>query len=155
MSTYYQKNLSLAALGLYNYILDLDAYEGFNVKKLVEITGCSKSEVSKALDELVLKGAISHRVEMAGDAVGNIMRIDNSLKEIENIIVKVSESLEDVQKQLKIAKEEVEKPFPKMEELKSMEKRLNELNRELSLDKADESEILPEEQNKTAYEAER
>ena len=52
--------LSLAALGLYNYILDLDAYEGFNVKKLVEITGCSKSEVSKALDELVLKGYVDN-----------------------------------------------------------------------------------------------
>ncbi len=138
---------TIKSVGLQNTGAFIGAYKGFDMSVDFNKT--------KGAYELVLKGAISHRVEMGSDAVGNIMRIDNSLKEIENTIVKVSESLEDVQKQLKIAKEEVEKPFPKMEELKSMEKRLNELNRELSLDKADESEILLEEQNKTAYEAER
>ncbi|MBQ7266165.1 MAG: nucleotidyltransferase domain-containing protein [Firmicutes bacterium] len=138
---------AIKSVGLQNTGTFIGAYKGFDMSVDFNKT--------KGAYELVLKGAISHRVEMGSDAVGNIMRIDNSLKEIENIIVKVSDSLEDVQKQLKIAKEEVEKPFPKMEELKSMEKRLNELNKELSLDKADESEILPEEQNKTAYEAER
>ena len=56
----------------------------------------------------------------------------------------------DAQNQLKIAKQEVEKPFPKMEELKAKEKRLNELNKELSLDKQEESEVLPDEPEKEA-----
>ncbi len=73
-------------------------------------------------------------MELVSDGVRNLMKIDATLKDIDNKAEKITVSLEEAKNQLKTAKEEVEKPFPKMEELKSMEKRLNELNRELSLD---------------------
>ena len=51
------------------------------------------------------------------------------------------ESLAELQKQIEIAKAEIEKPFPYEDELNAMCKRLDELNAELNLDKR-ENELV-------------
>ena len=96
-----------------------------------------------------LKGTLSHTVDIENNAVGNIQRLDNELRKLPEYLENNKVKLTEIKSQLETAKEEVEKPFPKMEELKAKEQRLNELNKELSLDQQEESEILPDEPAKT------
>ncbi len=135
----------------------LDAIKAVGLQQTGKVIGSYKGfdmavdfNKTKGAFEINLKGALSHRVELGGDVLGNIQRLDNELNSFEKKLAAVKERLADAQNQLKIAKQEVEKPFPKMEELKAKEKRLNELNKELSLDKQDESEVLPDEPEKEA-----
>ena len=72
------------------------------------------------------------------DTLGNITRIDNALDGMEQKIAACRTQLEDTQRQLASAKEQVNKPFPQSEELKTKSARLDELNILLNLDKRDD-----------------
>ena len=135
----------------------LDAVKAAGLQQTGKVIGSYKGfdmavdfNKTKGAFEINLKGALTHRVEIGSDLLGNIQRLDNELNSFEKKLSSVKERLEDAKKQLKAAKEEVKKPFPKMDELKAKEQRLNELNKELSLDQQDESEILPDEPAKDA-----
>ena len=65
---------------------------------------------------------------------GNIVRIDNALSQIPSRIQAAQAQLENVKNQLETAKAEVNKPFPKEDELKTKSARLSELNAELNID---------------------
>ena len=82
------------------------------------------------------KGNVSHYVELGSDIYGNIMRIDNTLNGIEKKIASNITSLEETKNRLEIAKTEVKKPFPQLDELREKENRLNELNREFAENKS-------------------
>ena len=83
---------------------------------------------------LNIRGQCSHRIELGKDALGNIQRISNALAKIPEELVKAQQKLENVQRQLAIAKEEVEKPFVKEAELQEKLERLAELNVLLNMD---------------------
>lgn len=83
---------------------------------------------------LTLRGEMSHRVELGKDVRGNIIRIDNALSQIPARIQVAQAQLENVKNQLETAKAEVNKPFPKEDELKTKSARLSELNAELNID---------------------
>ena len=83
---------------------------------------------------LTLRGEMSHRVELGKDVRGNIVRIDNALSQIPSRIQAAQAQLENVRNQLETAKAEVNKPFPKEDELKTKSARLSELNAELNID---------------------
>lgn len=83
---------------------------------------------------LTLRGEMSHRVELGKDVRGNIVRIDNALSQIPARIQAAQAQLENVKNQLETAKAEVNKPFPKEDELKTKSARLSELNAELNID---------------------
>ena len=83
---------------------------------------------------LNIKGQCSHRIELGKDALGNMQRISNALAKIPEELEKTQQKLENVQRQLAIAKEEVEKPFVKEAELKDKLERLAELNVLLNMD---------------------
>ena len=83
---------------------------------------------------LTLRGEMSHRVELGGDARGNLIRIDNVLNGIPDRITTAQKSLEDTRAQLETAKAELGKPFPQAEELAAKSARLTELNAELNID---------------------
>lgn len=83
---------------------------------------------------LTLRGERSHRVELGKDVRGNIVRIDNALSQIPARIQVAQAQLENVKNQLDTAKAEVNKPFPKEDELKTKSARLSELNAELNID---------------------
>ena len=83
---------------------------------------------------LNIKGQCSHRIELGKDALGNIQRISNALAKIPEELKKAQQKLENVQRQLAIAKEEVEKPFIKEAELQEKLERLAELNVLLNMD---------------------
>ena len=84
-----------------------------------------------------MKNKASHSIELGTDVYGNIQRIDNCLNRIKDYIPNQKEKLEDVNKQLEIAKIEVQKPFIREEELKEKQKQLDELNASLKINEKD------------------
>ena len=90
---------------------------------------------------ITLKGALTHTTGLGTDIFGNILRLDNLLGGMEERLIACREQLENVNVQLENAKQEVEKPFPQEDELKTKSARLDELNILLNMDKR-ESEIM-------------
>ena len=83
--------------------------------------------------EVKVKGNISLKTYISDDPSGNTVRIDNVIDKYPEALKLAQIELEETRKQLEAAKEEVEKPFSREEELKAKTKRLNELNKLLSL----------------------
>ena len=90
---------------------------------------------------ITLKGALHHTTGLGTDIFGNILRLDNLLGGMGERMISCREQLENTNVQLANAKQEVEKPFPQEDELKTKSARLDELNILLNMDKK-ESEIV-------------
>ena len=88
-----------------------------------------------------LKGETSRDVPLGDDSHGNIVRIDNGIERFEETLADTKNSLENTEKQYETAKQEIEKPFAKEEELRAKTARLDELNILLNMDKK-ENEIV-------------
>lgn len=88
-----------------------------------------------------LKGETSRDVPLGDDSHGNIVRIDNGIERFEEVLADTKNSLENTEKQFETAKQEIEKPFAKEEELRAKTARLDELNILLNMDKK-ENEIV-------------
>ena len=82
-----------------------------------------------------LKGETSRDIPLGDDAHGNIVRIDNGIERFEETLADTKNSLENTEKQFETAKQEIEKPFAKEEELRAKTARLDELNILLNMDK--------------------
>ena len=119
--------------------INLGEYRGFKT----EICFDSFSRIYR----FILKGKISHSVDLGTDANGNIVRIDNAIKDMPSRLTMCKTELENTMLQLENAKAEVEKPFAFEDELKQKSARLDELNTQLNLDVSDE-EIVDEVKNK-------
>ena len=87
--------------------------------------------------QVSLKGALTHRVPLGTDVFGNITRLDNALNSLEQRLESNREALERTKEQMKTAKTEAEKPFPREGELKEKSQRLAELTKLLKLDEKD------------------
>lgn len=79
-----------------------------------------------------------HRLELGDDSSGNITRIDNVLRGIEDRIRNATHQLEDIQTQLHTAEVEIQKPFAKEAEYQAKSSRLAELNAALQFQDKDE-----------------
>ena len=90
---------------------------------------------------ITLKGELSHTASLGSDIFGNIIRLDNVLGSMEELMISCREQLENTKVQLANAQAEVEKPFPQEDELKTKSARLDELNILLNMDKK-ENEIV-------------
>ena len=88
-----------------------------------------------------VKGETSRDVPLGDDSHGNIVRIDNGIERFEEALADTKNSLENTEKQFETAKQEIEKPFAKEEELRAKTARLDELNILLNMDKK-ENEIV-------------
>jgi hypothetical protein len=84
--------------------------------------------------EITLKGEISHRVDLGDSPSGNIVRLNNALDRIPELVAEQIEKLENIHKQVRDAEEEIKKPFPKETELEEKLSRLRELDIALNLD---------------------
>ena len=87
---------------------------------------------------LGLKDKISHNIELGLDAIGNIQRITNALENIPKLLDEAKQKLVNVENQLETAKQEVNKPFEKEQELADKMERLSELNALLNMDEKGE-----------------
>jgi len=95
---------------------------------------------------ITLKGTLSYTTPLGTDTFGNIQRLDNLLDSFPNKLTACTEQLENTHVQLENAKVEVQKPFPKEDELKEKTARLDELNILLNMDKRD-NEIVDDEKS--------
>ena len=64
--------------------------------------------------------------------IGNITRLDNLIDNISKVIQETEEKISSMQSDLEIMKKDVEKPFPRADELLQAETRLEEVHIELS-----------------------
>ena len=83
---------------------------------------------------LTMIGQLRHTVTLGTDVFGNLQRMDNALEGLPIKEQTCREQLFNLQTQLETAKAEVQKPFPREEELTTKTARLEELNTLLNLD---------------------
>ena len=83
---------------------------------------------------LTMIGQLRHTVTLGTDVFGNLQRMDNALEGLPIKEQACREQLSNLQTQLETAKAEVQKPFPREEELTTKTARLEELNSLLNLD---------------------
>ena len=90
-----------------------------------------------------LKGAMRYEVALGNDVHGNIIRLDNVLKDIPNRLERSKNALEELQNQREAAKEECGKPFPQETELREKSARLAELDAALNIEQGDSEKAEP------------
>ena len=112
------------------------SFRGFDVE-------ISLSEFGKY--SLALKGVAEHKVELGADALGNVLRIENTLTGMDRQLEKSRARLEDLERQTENARAELEKPFPQEAELAEKSARLIELNAELDMENNAPPEPVAEE----------
>ena len=83
---------------------------------------------------LTMIGQLRHTVTLGTDVFGNLQRMDNALEGLPIKEQACREQLSNLQTQLETAKAEVQKQFPREEELTTKTARLEELNTLLNLD---------------------
>ena len=106
--------------------VSLGTYRGFNME-------LSFDSFRHEFD-VILKGAMSHRVSLGTDARGNITRLDNALAAVPDRLEKAREQLTNLQNQQEATRAELGKPFPQEAELAQKSARLAELDAELNMD---------------------
>lgn len=111
----------------------LGSYRGF------KLTLCFDS--FEKLFKISMQGTLTYKVGLGTDVFGNIQRMDNLLESMPTRQQDYKEKLKNLEIQVEIAKQEVEKPFPREEELKAKSARLDQLNILLNMDKR-ENEIV-------------
>ena len=120
----------------------IGTYRGFHITATLENFG--KDRI------LTLSSALSHQVTLGNDARGNLIRIDNALRELPQQLTTSKNQLENLQSQMEFTKAELGKPFPQEAELAQKSQRLAELNALLDMDgkqttEQDESKAAPDE----------
>ena len=127
-----KKEAGAALLALCQNMLSPEATQvGFYRGLTLELSFDSFAQEYK----LAMIGQLRHVVTLGTDVFGNIQRMDNALDTLSVKEQVCRERLSDLQAQLETAKVEVQKPFPREEELKAKTARLEELNALLNLDK--------------------
>lgn len=91
--------------------------------------------------QITLRGAISHTVTLGTDVHGNITRLNNALAEIPKKLEYCREQLKTLSQQMETAKEQIDIPFEKEQELQTKSARLNELNILLNMDKRENETV--------------
>ena len=100
---------------------------------------------------LTMIGQLRHTITLGTDVFGNLQRMDNALEALPIKEQTCREQLANLQTQLETAKIEVQKPFPREEELKAKTARLEELNALLNMDN---KEPEPEQEEKIKHKEE-
>ena len=86
--------------------------------------------------QLLLRGEMTHIVNLGADARGNLLRIENALNNIPVRMQKAREQVDSLHQQIEAAKLEITHPFPQELELTTKSARLAELDALLSMDKS-------------------
>ena len=83
-----------------------------------------------------------------------MIKLENSLKDIPKRKTVFSENIEKTNSKIEEIKRELERPFNKMQELKDLTIRKNEIYKELGIDENDEQIVCEVEQNVKQYDLE-
>jgi SNF2 family DNA or RNA helicase len=96
------------------------------------------------LYQITLRGNLSHTITLGTDIHGNITRLNNALADIPKRLDYCKEQLKTLRQQVETAKEQINIPFEKEQELQTKSARLAELNILLNMDKR-ENEVIDSE----------
>ena len=94
--------------------------------------------------EITLAAEGQYVISIGDSASGNLIRIDNFLNDLPDREVRLKKRLAQLNADLEVAKEQVEKPFEQAEQLKTLLSEQAELNAELNLDKRDDVIVADE-----------
>ena len=100
----------------------------------------------------IMKGKLSHVVELGNDAIGNIQRISNMLESMTERKKEAERNVQNIEHQLATAQAEVTKPFSREAELKEKLERLQQLNALLNLEEKSNSNVVFEQEEKEVIE---
>ena len=100
--------------------------------------------------QLTMHNHMSHLVTLGQDVRGNILRMDNALGQMEKRLNQVEATLDNLYRQQAAAQEELGKPFPQEQELRTKSDRLLELDMELNMEQSQ-----PEDQEVTGNASEK
>ena len=92
--------------------------------------------------KITLKKNAQYVVDLGDDVYGNITRLDNQINSISKKLETEKTLLVDIEHQFENAKEEVNRPFEKEQELQEKSTRLSELNKELDIGGKDDKESI-------------
>ena len=106
--------------------VELGTYRGFQMELSFE-------SFRREFD-IVLKGALSHRVPLGSDARGIITRLDNGLAALPGWLEQSREQLDELFSQQTATKQELGKPFPQEAELVRKSQRLAQLDAALNME---------------------
>jgi hypothetical protein len=95
--------------------------------------------------KITLKGASSHIVELSDNELGCIMRIENSLKNLEHTLAERRLAVEETQRQIESAKEQLARPFEQGDALQLAISELESVNSQLDVDKSDDAAMVVDE----------
>ncbi len=96
-----------------------------------------------------IKGNGKYKVEINNiDEIGNILKLENMLKSLQNKANTTREQIEYTKKQMNDAKEELDKPFRLADRIKELQKEKARIDSELDLDKQEIILDVDEEQEK-------
>ena len=129
-----------------NVDVPIGEYMGFRMSLQYESFG---KEIS-----LYLRGAITYKLELGTDALGNITRINNALDKLHERLAGAKENLANLEKQAAAAKEELAKPFLYEEELAAKKQRLTVLNTELNIDGDGDFDVINDTESRNETETE-
>jgi len=94
---------------------------------------------------VTLVGAGSHTVELSESGVGSIARIENSISGLEKVLENHQKKLYDAQNQLEASKAQLAQPFEQEQELQTVLSELANINALLDVDKTEDADaLLPE-----------
>ncbi len=110
--------------------VEIGQYKGFKLKLKYSVFGGEFS--------LAITGNYSYEIELKGNVIGNLIRIENSLETMEQKLKHCQNQLVQFNQDFETAKKEYDKPWRFEDEYKTKLSRQAELNIELDLNKQDE-----------------
>ena len=93
---------------------------------------------------LHVDGSTHHKTEISASPVGTVRRIENAVDGLDAELAGAKEDLHTVHTQIDLAKEKLDKPFERGEELKSMTKELSSINAQLDIGKENIGAVVEE-----------
>jgi len=106
------------------------------------------------LQHYSLKGVYEYSLELSTSQLGNIIKIENLVKSIPSKADTFKENIEKVKRKIEDTKIELEKPFSREEELKSLIERKNKIYKELGINENEENIVCEVDKENKQYEME-
>lgn len=98
-------------------------YRGFDIK--ISKDGLAGNNLFSNI--ATVKGEYNYSVDLGADGAGNITRIDNLINKMEERLDKINKEVKDMEKTLELAKEKQGQPFLREDEYREKQQRLNQI----------------------------
>lgn len=121
-----------------NTAVPVGEFQGFSI--------CLSRDSFSTKYSAIMKGKLSHVVELGNDAIGNIQRISNMLESMTERKKEAERNVQNIEQQLATVQAEVTKPFSREAELKEKLERLQQLNALLNLEEKSNTNIVFEQE---------